>query len=89
MPEHVLTGPLPAQPRPRAKGMKALLIWNSTWSFRKLVGLKHSGSLNWVASRCADTSRGITKVPWGDVPRLLQKKTPVRSQCKESFVRQQ
>lgn len=87
MPEHVLTGPLPAQPRPRAKGMKALL-WKSPWSFRKLVGLKHSGSLNWVESRCADTSRGITKVPWGDVPRLLPKKTPVRSQRKESFVHQ-
>lgn len=70
MPGHVLTGPLPAQPRPRAKGMKALEL---ALVVRKLVGFKHSGFLNWVGTQCVDTSRGITKVPWGDVPRLLKK----------------
>lgn len=89
-PWHVQAGPLYAQPRPGAKGTKELLLWNSPLSFRKLVGLKQSGSLNWVRSWCADTRRGIMKVPWGDVQGLLEKlasdysthpsKTPFRSQ---------
>lgn len=57
----------PSLPSPDlGQGHEALLLWNLS---RKL-GLKQSGSLNWVGSRCADTSRGIRKVPWGDMQRL-------------------
>lgn len=52
--------------------MKASLLWNSPSLFKKFLGLKESGSLNWVGSRCADTSRGITKVPWRDTQEFLR-----------------
>lgn len=34
------------------------------------MGLKQSWSLNWVGFQCTDTSRGIRKVPWGDMQGL-------------------
>lgn len=47
--------------------MKVLLFWNSFLLFKKFLGLKEFGFLNWVGFRCADISRGITKVFWRDI----------------------
>lgn len=70
MSEHLLPVPqclplrFPPSGQTWGKGHEGIIVLELAVGIRKLLGLKWSGSLNWVGSRCADTSRGITHVPW-------------------------